>query len=289
MGGHELAGIHPGAEEGSGGEDMLSLRLAPVGACATLNPWKSVASEAGDVGGASEEAGGNGTEGAEGAEGEGGREAEADYVVFCTTDVTPKTQLAAKSGLELDRTLGGVVTNAALEAYPGLYVAGNLASYVSKRRESRDGEERRKEEIRRRGVRFCLTHTHAHTHTHTHTHALSHSLSSSLSLCPLTWQHHPFTTAPLLHHCPPGTMIPSSGGAASTAPTTQSTVVCSQVTTWPAGPPKGAKGAKGRAHTAGPSGQRRSRRPTRTSPCSGAASWTFLFPASGTFRRRWRR
>jgi len=54
---------------------------------------------------------------------------DVDYVVLASTNVQPDVRVAVRAGLEIDSKNGGVLVNSSLEAYDGLFVAGNSASY----------------------------------------------------------------------------------------------------------------------------------------------------------------
>jgi programmed cell death 8 (apoptosis-inducing factor) len=54
---------------------------------------------------------------------------DCDYVVLASTNVTPDVEIAKRSALEVDAKNGGIMVNASLEAYDGLFVAGSAASY----------------------------------------------------------------------------------------------------------------------------------------------------------------
>lgn len=58
-------------------------------------------------------------------------EHDFDYLVLASTHVDPQVRLGLNSGLEIDSVNGGIVVNRALQAFEGLYVAGDAASYYS--------------------------------------------------------------------------------------------------------------------------------------------------------------
>ncbi len=57
-----------------------------------------------------------------------GETVDSDHVIMAV-GIEPNVELAAKSGLELDETRGGILVNAELEARSNVFVAGDACSY----------------------------------------------------------------------------------------------------------------------------------------------------------------
>ena len=54
---------------------------------------------------------------------------DADYIILASSTITPNTDVASNSGLEIDTHNGGIVVNGNFEAGNGVYAAGVVASY----------------------------------------------------------------------------------------------------------------------------------------------------------------
>jgi len=54
---------------------------------------------------------------------------DADYVIMASSTISPSTQVAVNSGMELDPVNGGIIVNDNFEVGNGVYAAGVVASY----------------------------------------------------------------------------------------------------------------------------------------------------------------